>query len=562
MRLGLCIIPSLFFLVAQILSAEHPCADPTGRGGTDIWDGSGTYRVYCNSGPTCGDGINIWDGSKTLIYPKLVPSVIYVPNYTSVMISTTSVPREGCTTAFSFDFFSLFADCVYCNSGPTCGGGFNIWDGSKSLTALKFVPSVTYVPNYTLLMISTTSVPREGSTTALSFDFFPLIADCVYCNSGTTRGGGFNIWDGSKSLTTLEFVPSVIYVPNYTLLLISSTSVPREGCTTALSFDLSPLFADCVHCNSGPTCGGGFNIWYGSKYPTALKLVPSVIYVPIYTLVLIVTTSVPMEECNMTFSFDHFSVFADCVHYDSGLTCGGSINIWDGSKPPTALQFIPSVIYVPIYTLVLIVTTSVPMEERTTTFSFDYFSVFADCVYCNSGLTCGGGINIWDGSKSPTALQFIPSVIYVPIYTLVLIVTTFVPMDERTTTSSFDFFSVFAGCVCCDSFLTYGGGINIWDGSEFLTATKFVLLIIYVSTYNLVMIITTSVPREECTMTVSVDFFSVSTDCVYSTSGTTCGGGFNIWGGSGSIVHLLFSFIIEISTSTRKDFSENHVALA
>jgi hypothetical protein len=28
------------------------------------------------------------------------------------------------------------------------------------------------------------------------------------------------------------------------------------------------------------------------------------------------------------------------------------------------------------------------------------------------------------------------------------------------------------------------------------------------------------------------------------------------------IVHFLFSFIIEISTSTRKDFSENHVALA
>ena len=28
------------------------------------------------------------------------------------------------------------------------------------------------------------------------------------------------------------------------------------------------------------------------------------------------------------------------------------------------------------------------------------------------------------------------------------------------------------------------------------------------------------------------------------------------------IVHLLFSFIIEISASTRKDFSENHVALA
>ena len=451
--------------------------------------------VYCNSGPTCGGGISIWDGSKYHTALKMLPSVIYAPNYSLIMTVTRSVPREGCTTAFSFVFFSPFADCLYYNSGPTCGGGFNIWDGSKSLTALKFVPSVTYVPNYTLLMISTTSVPREGSTTALSFDFFPLIADCVYCNSGTTRGGGFNIWDGSKSLTTLEFVPSVIYVPNYTLLLISSTSVPREGCTTALSFDLSPLFADCVHCNSGPTCGGGFNIWYGSKYPTALKLVPSVIYVPIYTLVLIVTTSVPMEECNMTFSFDHFSVFADCVHYDSGLTCGGSINIWDGSKPPTALQFIPSVIYV-------------------------------------------------------------------PIYTLVLIVTTFVPMDERTTTSSFDFFSVFAGCVCCDSFLTYGGGINIWDGSEFLTATKFVLLIIYVSTYNLVMIITTSVPREECTMTVSVDFFSVSTDCVYITSGTTCGGGFNIWGGSGSIVHLLFSFIIEISTSTRKDFSENHVALA
>jgi hypothetical protein len=28
------------------------------------------------------------------------------------------------------------------------------------------------------------------------------------------------------------------------------------------------------------------------------------------------------------------------------------------------------------------------------------------------------------------------------------------------------------------------------------------------------------------------------------------------------IVHFLFSFIIEISTSTRKDFSENHIALA
>jgi hypothetical protein len=114
----------------------------------------------------------IWDGSNYHTALKMLPSVIYVPNYSLIMTVTTSVPREGCTTAFSFDFFSSFADCVYYNSGTTCGGGINIWDGSKSHTALKFVPSVIYVPIYSLTMTITTSVPREGCTTSSSFDFF------------------------------------------------------------------------------------------------------------------------------------------------------------------------------------------------------------------------------------------------------------------------------------------------------------------------------------------------------------------------------------------------------
>jgi hypothetical protein len=181
------------------------------------------------------------------------------------MTITTSVPREGRTTSSSFDFFSLFADCVYCNSGPTCGCGINIWDGSKSRTVLKFVPSVIYVPIYSLTMTITTSVPREGRTTSSSFDFFSLFADCVYCNSGPTCGCGINIWDGSKSCTVLKLVPSVIYVPIYTFIMIPTTPVPREGCTTTFSFDFFPLFADCIYCNSGPTGGGGINIWDGSE---------------------------------------------------------------------------------------------------------------------------------------------------------------------------------------------------------------------------------------------------------------------------------------------------------